>query len=117
MQLPKLTRNDKLAIVGLVVLVILFAIPVYAPHGTCEVARAAYKCVLAKAVIIEHCQYWGEFKCDTKADVSLPQVEWYIGNLCKVHNNNHPDDKLDCSNLKAACNQAVGQTVCPTLGG
>ncbi|MBU5557481.1 MAG: hypothetical protein QW751_00145 [Candidatus Aenigmatarchaeota archaeon] len=105
-------RIDWIALAVLIIFVILVSIPVYLPKGGCEVARPGYKCESAKNVLIEHCNYWGNWSCDTSADVSLPQVEWYIGNLCKIHNQYH-SDKLDCSNLKLACNQATQNTTCP----
>jgi len=113
----QLTKKDKIGIAILISVVILLAIPVYyRPNPDCEVARPAYKCESAKNVMIEHCEYWGKFNCDTSADTSLPQVEWYIKNLCEIHNKgNHPED-FDCSNLKHACNQATGKQTCPILG-
>jgi hypothetical protein len=115
-KLPKLTRKDWLGIAILVIVVVLLAIPVYyRPNPDCEVARPAFKCETAKNVMIEHCGYWGKYKCDTAADNSLPQVEWYIKNLCGIHNKYHAD-QLDCSNLKHACNQATGETTCPIAG-
>ena len=105
-------RIDWIALAVLVIFVILVAIPVYWPKGGCEVARPGYKCESAKNVMIENCDYWGNFSCDTSADVSLPQVEWYIKNLCNIHNQYHAD-KMDCSNLKHACNQATGESTCP----
>ena len=119
-KLPKLKKWDKIGIVVLIIFVILVSIPVYRSKAGCEVARPGYKCASAREVIIEHCTLWGEFGCphceedewQTCADPSLPQVEWYIENLCKVHNDNNKD-KLDCSNLKLTCNQATGETTCP----
>lgn len=107
----KLTRQDKIAIVALILFVIIFSIPVYLPKGDCEIARAGYKCDSAKNVMIENCGYWGKFSCDTSKDSSLPQIEWYIGNLCKIQNQYH-NTGLDCTNLKAACNQISGQNLC-----
>ncbi len=108
---PKLKKWDKVAIAILVIFVILAAIPVYMDKGECEVARPGYKCASAKEVMIEHCEYWAEYDCDTNADISLPQVEWYIGNMCEIHNRNH-NAGLDCTNLKLACNQVSGQSLC-----
>lgn len=105
-------RSDWVAIAILVIFVIVMAIPIYSSKGGCEVARPNYKCETAKNVLIENCDYWGNFSCDSSADVSLPQIEWYIGNLCKIHNRYH-SDMLDCSNLKAACNSVTGRSVCP----
>jgi len=113
-------RVDWIALAVLIVIVILFAIPVYSPKGGCEVARPEYKCETAKNVMIENCIYWGNWSCehcDAKewqscSHPSLPDVEWYISNLCSIHNQYH-SDKLDCSNLKLACNQATGNTTCP----
>ncbi|MEM5804527.1 MAG: hypothetical protein QXU82_01630 [Candidatus Aenigmatarchaeota archaeon] len=114
MKMPRLSRFDIAAIAALVIFVILVSIPVYTDKQGCEVARPGYKCASAKDVMIEHCNYWAKWNCDTSADNSLPQVEWYIGNLCNIHNRYHAD-KLDCSNLKLACNQAAGKTVCSGL--
>lgn len=105
-------RKDWLAVALLLVVIAVFAIPTYLPKNGCEVARAAYKCIPAKDVIIENCNLWGNWSCNTAADSSLEQVEWYIGNLCKLHDQLHPDDSLNCDNLKIACNQATGQQVC-----
>ena len=100
----KLTKQDKIAIIALIVFVIIFSIPVFIPKGDCEVARPGYKCESAKNVMIENCEYWGRFGCDSSKDVSLPQIEWYIGNLCDIHNQYH-NAGLNCANLKSACNQ------------
>jgi hypothetical protein len=111
-KIPKLTRKDWLGIALLVIVVVLLAIPTYyRPNTDCEVARPAYKCESAFNVMKEHCAYWGEFKCNTAADNSLPQVEWYLKSLCDIHNADHAN-KLDCTNLKHACNQ-VSEGVCP----
>lgn len=116
LKIPKLARKDYIAIAVLIIVVLLAAMPIYfKPNPDCEIARPGYKCESAKNVMIEHCSYWGEFKCDTSADNSLPQVEWYIGNLCEIHNQHHADT-FDCSNLMRACNQATGAQTCPTLG-
>ena len=114
MKIPKLTRFDKAALAALVIFVILMSIPIYTDKGGCEIARPGYKCASAKDVMIEHCAYWGKWGCDSGADISLPQVEWYISNLCSIHNRYHPD-KLDCASLKLACNQATGTETCPIL--
>src|SRR3990172_1660662 len=105
--MPKLTRKDWTGIGILVIVVIVLAIPVYyRPNPDCEVAQAGYKCVSAKTALVENCNAWARYSCDSTADISLPQVEWYIGNLCQIHNDNHAD-KLDCSNLKQACDQVL----------
>jgi len=109
----KLGKMDIVAIIALLIILILFTIPSFLPKDSCEVARAAYKCATFKNVMIENCVYWGNYKCDTNADVSLPQIEWYIGNLCKLENQYH-NAGLDCSNLKQACNQITGKQTCPT---
>jgi hypothetical protein len=106
----KLTKRDYLGIAILVISLIVLSYPQYLPKGECEVARPGYKCETAHKVMIENCDYWGNFSCNTNADVSLPQIEWYIGNLCGITKNK---DNLDCSNLKAACNQISGKQVCP----
>jgi len=107
----KLSKLDIIAIIILIIFVILVTIPVYAPKGGCEVARAGYKCASFKDVMIENCVYWGDYNCDTSADVSLTQIEWYIENLCNLQNQYH-NTGLDCSNLKSACNQITGSNVC-----
>lgn len=107
----QLKKWDKIVIALAIVFIILMAIPVYRNKGDCEIARPGYKCESAKNVMIEHCEYWAEYNCDTNSDVSLPQVEWYIRNLCEIHNDNH-DAGLDCANLKTACNQVSGRSLC-----
>jgi len=108
----KLSKWDKISIIALIIFVILVAIPVYMPKGECEVARPGYKCASAKDVMIENCVYWGSYNCDTSADVSLDQIEWYIENMCNSQNQYHGTG-LDCNNLKSACNQIVGNQTCP----
>jgi hypothetical protein len=111
-KIPKLSRRDWMGIALLVIVVALLAFATYyRPNPDCEVARPAYKCESAKNVMIENCALWGKFGCDSSKDVSLPQVEWYLKNLCAIHNSNHAD-QLDCANLKHACNQ-VTEGVCP----
>jgi hypothetical protein len=107
----KLSKWDKISIIALIIFVILVSIPVYIPKGECEVARPGYKCASLKDVMIENCVYWGEYDCITEADISLPQIEWYIENLCNLQNQYHQTD-LDCSNLKIACNEIVGNQTC-----
>jgi len=106
-------RKDWLALALLVVVVVIFAIPAYISKNGCEIARPGYECLPAKTVMAEHCEYWGNFSCDSSKDNSLPQVEWYIGNLCTIHNRLHPSDSIDCTNLLRACNAAAGKQVCP----
>ncbi len=108
---PKLKKWDIISVIALIIFVILMAIPLYVSKGECEVARAGYKCESAKNVMIENCIYWGKYNCDTESDVSLPQIEWYIGNLCDIHNQYH-NAGLDCANLKLACNQITGNITC-----
>jgi len=108
----KLTKIDMISILALIIFITLVSIPVYTPKGECEVARPAYKCASLKDVMIENCVYWGNYSCNTNADVSLPQIEWYIGNLCKLQNQYH-NSGLDCSNLKLACNQITKNQTCP----
>jgi hypothetical protein len=110
-KIPKMTKWDKISLVLVLIFVILMAIPVYKDKNGCEVARPGYKCESAANVMIEHCTYWGKYNCDTNSDVSLPQVEWYIENLCDIHNQNH-NAGLDCTNLKTACNIISGQSLC-----
>jgi hypothetical protein len=109
---PKLSKADIISIMALIIFVIIVSIPTYLPKGECEVARPAYKCASFKNVMIENCVYWGNYNCNTNADVSLPQIEWYIENLCNLQNQYH-NSGLDCSNLKKACNQIVGNQTCP----
>jgi hypothetical protein len=109
----KLTRTDILAIIALIIFIILVTIPQYISKDNCEVARPNYKCASLKDVMIENCNYWGKYECDTNADVSLPQIEWYILNLCKLQNQYHGTG-LDCSDLKSACNKITGSQTCPT---
>lgn len=108
----KVTKWDVLGIAVLLIFLILTAIPTWFPSGDCEVARAGYKCDTLEEVMKENCVYWGSFDCDTSADVSLTQIEWYIDNLCDLQNRYH-NTGLDCSNLRGACNQIVGENVCP----
>ena len=110
--IPKFTRRDWAALIVLIVVVAILAIPQYADKGGCEVARPEYKCESAKLVITENCQLWEKYSCDTTKDNSLPQVEWYIGKLCDIHNRLHGDDKLDCSNLKSTCDSLTGLNKC-----
>ncbi len=109
--IPKFTRRDWVALAVLLITVALLAIPIYTDKKGCEVARPAFKCESAKNVMTEHCGLWEKYSCDTSKDVSLPQVEWYIENLCKIHNSLH-SDKLDCNNLKAACDALTGLNKC-----
>lgn len=113
LKLPKLSKSDKIGLLILAVFIILAAIPVYIPKGDCEIARPGYKCASSADVMIENCDYWGKYDCDTTKDVSLPQIEWYIGNLCKLASQKKT---LDCANLKLACNQVTGNATCPVLG-
>jgi hypothetical protein len=94
------------------------SVPVYLPKAGCEVARPDYKCASAKDVMIENCMFWGNYTCEhctdwrTCSNPSLQEMEWYIGNLCNIHNRYNPD-QFDCSNLRLACNQATGNATCP----
>jgi hypothetical protein len=108
----KFRRRDIVAIVILILFVIVVTIPTYISKDDCEVARPEYKCASFKNVMIENCVYWGNYSCNTASDVSLPQIEWYIDNMCKLQNQYH-NSGLDCSNLKQACNQIVGNQTCP----
>jgi hypothetical protein len=108
----KLTRTDILAIIVLIVFIILVTIPQYISKDDCEVARPNYKCASLKDVMIENCDYWGKYSCNTEADVSLTQIEWYIGKLCSLQNQYH-NTGLDCSDLKSACNKITGNQTCP----
>jgi len=108
----KLRKWDFIAIAALLVFLILLTVPFYVPKNNCEVARAEYECATFEEVMIENCNYWGEYDCNTEADVSLPQIEWYIGNLCSLQNQYHSTG-LDCSNLQVACNQITDAQTCP----
>jgi len=110
----KLTKIDIISIIALIIFVILVTIPVYLPKENCEVARPGYKCASLKDVMIENCIYWGNYSCNTDSDVSLPQIEWYIGNLCNLQNQYHSSG-LECSNLKKACNQITENQTCPLI--
>lgn len=109
----KLGRWDILAIIALIIIVILISIPTYLPKGECEIARPGYECASFKDVMIENCDYWGEYDCNTESDISLPDIEWYIKNLCELQNKHH-NTGLDCSNLKSACNKITEKQTCPT---
>lgn len=107
----KLGKWDLIAIAVLAGFIILMAALIYAPKGGCEVARAGFTCVSAKDVIIEDCNYWAKYGCDSTKDASLPDIEFEIGGLCKIQNSLHGSG-LDCSNLKQACNQIAQKQVC-----
>jgi len=111
--IPKveLSRKDIAGIAFLALFVLAVSIPGWLPKGGCEVARPNYECASFEAVMIENCGYWGTYDCDTGADASLPQIEWYIQNLCNLQNQYHGTG-LDCSNLKSACNQISQAQVC-----
>jgi hypothetical protein len=108
----KITKTDIAAMIALIVLLALVAVPTYSSKDNCEIARPGYKCASIKDVMIENCNYWGKYSCKTNADASLPQIEWYIGNLCTMQNQYHSTG-LDCSNLKSACNTITGNQICP----
>jgi len=107
----KLGKWDLVALAALAGFIILMAALIYAPKGGCEVARAGFTCVPAKDVIVEDCNYWAKFGCDSAKDASLPDIEFQIGSLCKIQNNLH-NSGLDCSNLKMACSQITQKQVC-----
>ena len=108
----KLSKWDIISIILLIIFVALVAIPVYTYNEDCEVARPNYKCDSIKNVMIENCVYWGNYNCDSNADLSLPDIEFYIGGLCELQNKHH-NTGLDCSNLKSACNKISGNQLCP----
>jgi len=110
----KLTKWDMLSIIALIIFLVLISIPAYIPKGECEVGRPNYKCASLKDVMIENCVYWGNYDCDSDADISLSQMEWYLGNLCNLQNRYH-NTGLDCSNLKSVCNEVIGKQTCPTI--
>jgi len=107
--ISNLTLQDKVAIFALLAFIVLVSIPVYAPKGDCEIARPGYTCASSIDVMIENCNYWSQWSCDSSQDISLPQVEWYIDNLCDLASKRQ---SLDCSNLKLACNQVTGENIC-----
>lgn len=107
----RISKADIIALVFLVIFLALLTWPTYIPKGNCEVARPDYKCASVKDVMIENCAYWGNYSCNSAKDVSLPQIEWYIQNLCSLQNQYHGSG-LDCSDLKAACNQISQKQVC-----
>lgn len=107
----KLGKWDILALAALAGFIILMAALIYAPKGGCEVARAGATCVPARDVLVEDCNYWAKFGCDSTKDAGLPDIEFEIGSLCKVQNSLHGSG-LDCSNLKMACNRITGKQVC-----
>lgn len=111
LKILKLSKWDKIAVAGLVIFIIIVSIPVYTPKGECEVARPGYKCASIKDVIIENCLYWGKYNCNTSADVSLSQIEWYIKNLCELESKKGTQG-IDCNNLKLTCNQVTGEQTC-----
>lgn len=108
----KLGKWDLMALAALAGFIILMAVLIYAPKGGCEVARAGFACVPAKDVLIEDCNYWSKWNCDSTKDASLPDIEFQIGSLCKIQNNLH-GQVLDCSSLKNACNQITEKQACP----
>ena len=108
----KLSKWDILSIIALTIFLIIVISPTYYT-GDCEVARPNNKCIMFKDALIENCIFWGNYGCESSADVSLPQVEWYIKNLCENQNKYHGAG-LDCSNLKSTCNKLTGNQTCPT---
>jgi hypothetical protein len=79
----KMSKWDKISIMITLVFVVLVVLPTLTPKDNCEVARPGYECASIKDVMIEHCQYWGEYDCDTS------------------------------SNLKMACNEISASLICP----
>jgi hypothetical protein len=104
------SNKDWIYIIVLIIGIGILSYPGFIPKGDCEVARPGYKCDSAHNVMIENCKYWGNYSCRSSLDPSLPQIEWYIGNLCEITKNR---DSLDCSNLKTACNQITQANTCP----
>ena len=105
-------KKELVVLVAFIVFLILVTIPVYKDKKGCEIARPGYKCASAKDVMIENCEYWAKYNCNTSADASLPQVVWYIKNLCEIAKKLHGYG-YECSNLKIACNQVAGREICP----
>jgi hypothetical protein len=105
-----ITKKDMFAIIALVLFVFLMAVPIYKDKEGCEIAQAGYTCDSAENVMIDNCKYWAQWNCDSSADSSLPQIEWYIGNLCEIYKKNH-DANFDCS-LPVACNSISGENLC-----
>jgi len=113
-KIPKISLKkwDIVSIIALAIFLILVTIPVYSNRENCEVARPNFKCATIKDVMIENCNYWGKYDCNTGADASLPQIEWYIGNLCELQNKYH-NANLECADLRSSCNQITGTQTCP----
>jgi len=107
-------RNSIFVIIIFIAFLVVVTIPVYRDKHGCEVARPGYECASAKDVLIENCEYWGKYDCDSSRDPSLPQIEWYIKNLCKIANKNHGYG-FDCENPKVACNQVTKKQICPVI--
>ncbi|MBU5575251.1 MAG: hypothetical protein QXF15_02275 [Candidatus Aenigmatarchaeota archaeon] len=104
-------KYDWISLIIMIIIFISITIFVNMPKNGCEIARPGYKCESAWNVMKENCIYWGNWSCDSSKDISLPQIEWYILNLCQIHNRYH-ENKLDCNNLKAACNIVTEKNIC-----
>ncbi len=108
----KLQTKDIVIIVLFLTFLVLVTIPVYKDKHGCEVARPNYKCESAYNVLKENCIYWAKFNCNTSADPSLPQIVWYIKNLCEIANSHH-DYGYPCDQPEKVCNMVLNKTVCP----
>ncbi len=107
----KLTKRDIAILAIFIVFLILISIPAYRDKHGCEVARPGYECASAKEVLIENCEYWAKYNCNTSADISLPQIVWYIKNLCKIANEYH-NYGYDCTNPEKVCNSVLERNAC-----
>ncbi len=105
--------GKKEAAVTAVFLIFLFlaSYPLHKPKNGCEIARPGYKCASSLDVLRENCEYWARYNCNTSADPSLPQVVWYIENLCRIANRYH-NTNFDCSNPKLVCRSVLNTSVC-----
>ncbi len=124
-------KSDVAYILGAVLFVIVLGLPGLLPKNGCEVARPGYKCASAEEVIKENCRYFAGFSCDSNcsgfggrygceksgcvwvpelrectSDISLPNVKWYISNLCEIAKSRHPG--IDCSDPVEVCKRIAG---------
>ncbi len=110
LKLPALTKKDKIGIALLLIFIVVINIPAYFSTGKCEVARAGFKCAKFTEVLKENCEVWANYTCNSAADVSLPSVEWYIGNMCRLESQAHGG--ISCTNLKETCNSVLQRQAC-----
>ncbi|NOZ81931.1 MAG: hypothetical protein GXO63_02155 [Candidatus Micrarchaeota archaeon] len=131
----KLKTSEIAAVAGLVIFTFVLLLPSFLPKNGCEVARPGYKCASIEDVLKENCVYWEKYAClkDCRygsknecekagcywepdrficaADPSLPQVTWYIKNLCELYNQKHGTD-YGCATPETACAIVLGREVC-----